>query len=586
MRKCEVGGQAVIEGVMMRGTKGKATAIRKSDGKIEIDMKKIVPITKKYKFLNIPFIRGIFVLIDSLVTGINTLNYSASFFEEDDEESKFELWLKNKFGDKSNDLIVGGTMVLSFALAIALFVALPTSIASLFAALNLNPVLLNLIEAIIRIVILLIYMYSISKMDDIYRVFQYHGAEHKSIFCYEAGEELTVENVRKFPRFHPRCGTNFLFLIMFVSIIIFSFTGWGGFFERLLLRIVLIPIVSGITYELIRWLGKSENILSKVIAYPGLKLQELTTKEPDDDQLEVAIAALMTAEGIKAKEKTIGELLEFGSKKLKEKSIDSYMLDAQLLLGMVLGKDKIYLITNRDKEVSHKDEKEYIALIEKRSSKMPIKYILGETEFMGFDFDVEEGVLIPRGDTEILVEELLSIINEDEELNICDLCSGSGAIGISLAMNRKNIKVDEIDNYDIPEKVTKSNIVKHGLENRVNFIKSDLLEEAIKAEKKYDIIVSNPPYIKACEIEGLMDDVKLYEPHVALDGGEDGLIFYRRIIEESRLTLNENGILAFEIGHDQGLDVRILMEEAGFSNVKLVKDLAGLDRVLLGYFKY
>lgn len=586
MRKCEVGGQAVIEGVMMRGSKGQATAIRKSDGKIEIDMKKIVPITKKYKFLNIPFIRGIFVLIDSLVTGINTLNYSASFFEEDEEESKFELWLKNKFGDKSNDLIVGGTMALSFALAIGLFVALPTSIASLFAALNLNPVLLNLIEAIIRIVILLIYMYSISKMDDIYRVFQYHGAEHKSIFCYEAGEELTVENVRKFPRFHPRCGTNFLFLIMFVSIIIFSFTGWGGFFERLLLRIVLIPIVSGITYELIRWLGKSENILSKVIAYPGLKLQELTTKEPDDDQLEVAIAALMTAEGIKAKEKTIGELLEFGSKKLKEKSIDSYMLDAQLLLGMVLGKDKIYLITNRDKEVSHKDEKEYIALIEKRSRKMPIKYILGETEFMGFDFDVEEGVLIPRGDTEILVEELLSIINDDEELNICDLCSGSGAIGISLAMNRKNIKVDEIDNYDIPEKVTKSNIVKHGLENRVKFIKSDLLEEVIKEEKKYDIIVSNPPYIKACEIEDLMDDVKLYEPHVALDGGEDGLIFYRRIIEESRLTLNENGILAFEIGHDQGLDVRILMEEAGFSNVKLVKDLAGLDRVLLGYFKY
>lgn len=586
MRKCEVGGQAVIEGVMMRGNKGQATAIRKSDGKIEIDMKKIVPITKKYKFLNIRFIRGIFVLIDSLVTGINTLNYSASFFEEDEEESKFELWLKNKFGDKSNDLIVGGTMVLSFALAIGLFVALPTSIASLFAALNLNPVLLNLIEAIIRIVILLIYMYSISKMDDIYRVFQYHGAEHKSIFCYEADEELTVENVRKFPRFHPRCGTNFLFLIMFVSIIIFSFTGWGGFFERLLLRIVLIPIVSGITYELIRWLGKSENILSKVIAYPGLKLQELTTKEPDDDQLEVAIAALMTAEGIKAKEKTIGELLELGSKKLKEKSIDSYMLDAQLLLGMVLGKDKIYVITNRDKEVSHKDEKEYIALIEKRSRKMPIKYILGETEFMGFDFDVEEGVLIPRGDTEILVEELLSIINEDEELNICDLCSGSGAIGISLAMNRKNIKVDEIDNYDIPEKVTKSNIVKHGLENRVKFIKSNLLEEVIKVGKKYDIIVSNPPYIKACEIEGLMDDVKLYEPHVALDGGEDGLIFYRRIIEESRLTLNENGILAFEIGHDQGLDVRILMEEAGFSNVKLVKDLAGLDRVLLGYFKY
>ena len=585
MRKCEVGGQAVIEGVMMRGSKGQATAIRKPNGKIEIDMKKVVPITKRYKFLNIPFIRGIFVLIDSLITGIDTLNYSASLFDEDEEESKFEVWLKSKFGEKSNDLIVGGTMILSFALAIGLFVALPTGIASLFSILNLSPVLLNLIEAMIRITILLIYMYTISKMEDIYRVFQYHGAEHKSIFCYEAGEELTVENVRSFTRFHPRCGTNFLFLIMFVSIIIFSFTGWGGFLERLALRVLLIPIVSGITYELIRWLGKSDNILSKVIAYPGLKLQELTTKEPDDAQLEVAIAALMTAEGIKPDEKTIGELLEIGAKNLKEKDIDTYVLDSQLLLGMVLGKDRIYLITNRDKEVSHKDEKEYMALIEKRSKKMPIKYILGETEFMGFDFDVEEGVLIPRGDTEILVEEILSIIDEDKELDVCDLCSGSGAIGISLALNRKNIKVDEIDNFDIPEKVTKSNIVKHALENRVKFIKSDLLEEPIKLGKKYDIIVSNPPYIKACEINNLMDDVKLYEPHTALDGGEDGLIFYRKIVEESKLTLNKNGILAFEIGHDQGLDVRILMEEAGFSKVKLVKDLAGLDRVLLGYFK-
>lgn len=587
MRKCEVGGQAVIEGVMMRGSKGQATAIRKPNGKIEIDMKKIVPITKKYKFLNIPFIRGIFVLIDSLVTGINTLNYSASFFEEEgEEESKFELWLKNKFGEKSNDLIVGGTMILSFALAIGLFVALPTGIASLFNRMNLQPVALNLIEAIIRIAILLIYMYSISKMEDIYRVFQYHGAEHKSIFCYEAEEELTVENVRRFTRFHPRCGTNFLFLIMFVSIIIFSFTGWGNFFERLALRILLIPVVSGITYELIRWLGKNDNILSKVIAYPGLKLQEFTTKEPDDDQLEVAIAALMGAEGIKPNDKTIGELLDIGSKELKEKNIDTYMLDAQLLLGMVLGKDKIYLITNRDKEVSDKDEKEYIYLIEKRKKRMPIKYILGETEFMGFDFDVEEGVLIPRGDTEILVEELLSIIKENDEIKVCDLCSGSGAIGISLAMNRKNIEVDEIDNFNIPEKVTKSNILKHALENRVKFISSNLLEEPIKDGKRYDVIVSNPPYIKANEINNLMDDVKLYEPHTALDGGEDGLVFYKKIVEESKLTLNNNGVLAFEIGHDQGLDVRILMEEAGFSNVKLVKDLAGLDRVLLGYFKY
>lgn len=587
MRKCEVGGQAVIEGVMMRGSKGQATAVRTPNKEIRIDFKKIVPITKKYKFLNVPFIRGIFVLVDSLITGINTLNYSASFFEDEDEsESKFEIWLKNKFGERSNDLIIGATMILSFAIAIGLFVALPTAIASLFSYLNLHPIALNLIEAVIRMVILLGYMYSISKMEDIYRVFQYHGAEHKSIFCYEAEEELTVGNVKKFSRFHPRCGTNFLFLIMFVSILIFSFTGWGGFLERLILRILLIPVVSGITYELIKWLGKNDNKLAKIIAYPGLKLQELTTKEPDDDQIEVAIAALMKAEGLKPKEKTIGELLDKASKELKEENIDTYILDAQLLLGNVLAKDKLYIITNRDKNVSLKDEKEYFELIEKRKNKMPIKYILGETEFMGLDFNVEEGVLIPRGDTEILVEEVLSIINEEDELNVCDLCSGSGAIGISIANYRKKINVEEIDFYEVPEKVTKKNIIKHGLESRVKFIKSDLLKEPINQGKKYDVIVSNPPYIKADEISNLMDDVKKYEPHTALDGGDDGLVFYKRIIEESKTTLNNEGVLAFEIGYDQGEEVSNLMKEAGFYNIKLVKDLAGLDRVVLGYFKY
>ena len=158
--------------------------------------------------------------------------------------------------------------------------------------------MLNLIEAAIRIIILILYMFLISKMKDIYRVFQYHGAEHKTIFCYEAMEELTVENVKKHSRLHPRCGTNFLFLIMFVSIVIFSFTGWGGIVERLALRIIFIPVVTGISYELIKWLGKNDSMLAKIIAYPGLKLQLLTTKEPDDSQIEVAIASLKAAEGI------------------------------------------------------------------------------------------------------------------------------------------------------------------------------------------------------------------------------------------------------------------------------------------------
>lgn len=583
MRKCDVGGQAIIEGVMMRGSKGLATAVRTPSGKIEVKVKKIKPITKRYKFLNIPIIRGAVILIDSLIVGIKTLNYSASFFEEEEDESKFDIWLKSKLGDKgANDLLVTLTMMISLLMAAGLFLGIPTAIASLFKVFGISPIILNLIEAIIRISILILYMYLISKLEDIYRVFQYHGAEHKTIFCYEAEEKLTVENVRKFGRLHPRCGTNFLFLTMLVSVILFTLTGWGGFLQRLILRIVLMPIVAGITYELIKWLGRTESKVGKVIAYPGLKLQELTTKEPDDDQLEVAIKSLMAAEGIEYK-KTIGELLIDGNKILKEANIDTYILDTQLLLGKVLGKDKLYLITNKEEEVSKFKEKEFYRLINKRKEKMPIKYILKSTEFMGLDFYIEEGVLIPRGDTEILVEEALKFIDKDKEYKVCDLCCGSGAIGISIASLRENTKVDLIDYYDVPEKVTKRNIINHKLNKRANFIKSDLLEEVINEEKKYDILLSNPPYIKEEVIITLMDDVKNYEPHTALSGGEDGLYFYRKIVDDSDKILNENGILAFEIGHDQGEEVSNLMLEKGYQNIKVVKDLAGHDRVVIGH---
>lgn len=582
MKKCDVGGQAIIEGVMMRGSKGLATAIRTPSGKIEVNLKKTKPITKKYKFLNIPIIRGAVVLVDSLIVGIKTLNYSASFFEEDEEESKFDIWLKEKLGDKgANDLLVTFTMMISLLVAAGLFLGIPTAIASLFKNTGISSVVLNLIEAAIRIIILITYMFLISKLDDIYRVFQYHGAEHKTIFCYEAEEKLTVENVRKFGRLHPRCGTNFLFLTMLVSVILFSLTGWGGFWKRLILRIVLMPIVAGITYELIKWLGRTESKLGKIIAYPGLKLQELTTKEPDDAQLEVAIESLKAAEGIEYKKK-IGELLIDGNKILKEANIDTYILDTQLLLGKVLGKDKLYLITNKEEEVSRFKEREFYSLIEKRKNKMPISYILKTTEFMGLDLHVEEGVLIPRGDTEVLVEETLKFMDEDKEYEVCDLCCGSGAIGISIAHFRENSKVDLIDYYDVPEKVTKRNIVKQKLSNRAKFIKSDLLNEVISKEKKYDILVSNPPYIREEVIDTLMDDVKDYEPHTALSGGNDGLDFYRRIVDDSDKVLKENGILAFEIGHDQGVEVSNLLIEKGYKNVMVVKDLAGLDRVVTG----
>lgn len=579
-----MGGQAVIEGVMMRGSKSLATAVRTPKGNIEINYKDNRPITKKHPILNIPFLRGFFVLIESMKIGMESLNYSASFLDDEDEEpTKFELWLEKKLGKRANDVIIGFTMIISFIFSIGLFVALPTGIASIFKNMGASNLALNLIEAFIRISILIGYMYVISKMKDIYRLFQYHGAEHKTIFCYESMEELTVENVRKQPRLHPRCGTNFMFLIMFVSIVIFSCTGWGGIVERLLLRIILIPVVTGISYELIKWLGKSDGKLASIIAYPGLKLQLLTTKEPDDSQIEVAIASLKAAEGIEDLNKTIEELINTGTKTLKDNGIDTARLDTELLLGNVIEKERLYLITHKEETIGKDQCDEFFELIEKRRKKMPVKYILNKCEFMGIDLHVEEGVLIPRDDTELLVDEVLKNILEDDEKQICDLCCGSGAIGISLACLRKNIKVDLLDYYPIPEKVTLINIEKHNLQGRVSFSKSDLLDVSIKASKKYDIIVSNPPYIEEEEIEKLMDDVQKYEPHTALSGGIDGLDFYRKIVNQSIEVLNENGILAFEIGYNQGKAVKSLMEENNFKDVRVIKDFASLDRIVIGH---
>lgn len=294
-----VGGQAVIEGVMMRGSKGVATAVRTPNGNIEVDVKEIIPYTKRNKLLGLPVIRGFVSLVESLVVGIKTLNYSASFFEDEEEEkSKFEAKLEKVFGDKLNDITMGVSLLISLVFAVGLFFILPTFAANFFKKAGIQNLGLNIIEGIIRVLIFITYIYLIGKMSDIKRVFQYHGAEHKTIFCYENNEELTPEKANEFTRLHPRCGTNFLFLVMLVSIILFSLTGWNSVWERMLYRIILLPVVSGVTYEIIKWLGKSDSIISKIVAYPGLKLQEITTREPDSSQLEVAIVALKAAEGL------------------------------------------------------------------------------------------------------------------------------------------------------------------------------------------------------------------------------------------------------------------------------------------------
>ena len=306
-----IGGQAIIEGVMMKGPEKIAMAVRKPDGEIIIEKKNL---KKKNVFFKIPIIRGVFAFVDSMVTGVDALMFSAKFYDDDgnpiEEKNKERIENKEKEDKKENKkkkdkkekkddgeltpAMMYGTVCLSVIITILLFIALPNFIAGLVVDKESSVVLYNGIESIVKIAIFVGYLALVSQMKDIQRVFQYHGAEHKSIFCYENGEELTVENVKKYTRFHPRCGTSFLLFVMVVSILVFSVM--GRFESRLLnvlIRIALMPLIAGLSYEIIRFAGKNvDNKWVSWLSKPGLWLQRLTTREPDEKQIEVAIASL------------------------------------------------------------------------------------------------------------------------------------------------------------------------------------------------------------------------------------------------------------------------------------------------------
>ena len=276
--KITVGGQAVIEGVMMRGPKKVATAVRTPEKKIQLQIKDVNSISERFPILKKPLLRGCVSLGESLVMGIRSLSYSAQMAGEEDEQ----------LSDKE----LASTIFFAFVLAAILFVAIPTGAAKLFHFITDDPVFLNLMEGALRLLIFLGYIAAISAMKDIQRVFQYHGAEHKTIACFEAGEALTVENVRKHTRLHKRCGTSFLLIVMLVSIFVFAFLGWPDLWLRILSRVVLLPVVAGISYEIIKLSANSDNCVLGWAIKPGLWLQYMTTREPDDDMIEVAIESV------------------------------------------------------------------------------------------------------------------------------------------------------------------------------------------------------------------------------------------------------------------------------------------------------
>ena len=584
--KTYIGGQAVIEGVMMRGKTGVATAVRDADGVIRVEAERVTPPEKKKAFLKLPIIRGAVNFFSSLVTGTKILMRSAEVYGGDDgEPSKFEKWLAKTFKVDVMDIVLFFGVALGLAFSIGLFFIIPTILGNLFGKAFPNLLVVRyLIEGLIRIAIFVCYILFTSLIKDVKRTYMYHGAEHKTITCFEKGMDLTVENVRKCRRVHDRCGTTFMFFVMFVSILVYSV--FGAIFPifntniwlRILSRVVLLPLIAGLSYELLKLLAKTDSPLVLPLKLPGLGLQKLTTKEPTDDMIEVAIAAFEKAYKMDedpnepTSEFVCPEKVSVITQKVKKLFVENGIdeSDAEWLVSITSGIKRSEL--NGDVKLKSSEIDKINELAKERLTGRPLCYVLGNCDFYGYEVDVDERVLIPRPETEELVEHTLKSI--DGSKTVLDLCTGSGAIALVVA-KKSGAKVTASDVSSDALKVAESNFKKFDAD--VKTVLSDLYAGL---SEKFDVIISNPPYIKTDDIARLDKEVKDFEPKLALDGGEDGLDFYRKIISGAKEHLNEKGVIYLEIGAEQGKEVAELFGEE--YSVEVIKDVSGKDRIIKG----
>jgi len=584
--KTSIGGQAVLEGVMMRGKTAKAVAVRDEDGIIRLEAERIVPPTKKNKFFSWPIVRGVVSFFDSMVGGMKTMMRSAEVYGEG-EPSKVEKWMAEKLKINLMNVVMAISLILGLGLAIGLFFVLPTFLTGLM---NLsqkeNPFLYTLVEGLVRIVIFILYILLTSLLKDIKRTYMYHGAEHKTISCYEKGLELTVENVRKCPRVHDRCGTTFMFFVIFVGIIVFCLVNplladvlednFTGKLVRILVKIALLPLVSGLSYELLKALAKTSSWIVYPLKLPGLLLQRITTREPDDEMIEVAITSFTKVLKMdedpnepECKFVTAMKLCDLTADikaKFAANGIDES--DAEWLVAIGAGVTRSML--SAENFVSPKNVEKIMTWAIERIDGKPLAYVVGDVDFFGYTIKVDGNVLIPRPETEELVYNVCKYVSRDSK--VLDLCTGSGAIAV--VINKKtDATVFASDVSEDALRVAEANAKLN--DAPVTFIHSDLFNDITE---NFDVIVSNPPYIRTADIDALDSEVKDYEPRMALDGGEDGLDFYRRIAEGAYGHLSKGGMLFLECGYDQAEDITVLL--GNYSNVEIIKDINGVDRII------
>lgn len=604
MRKksVSIGGQAVIEGVMMRGERSMATACRTESGDITVESRYIKPVKEKNVLFRIPVIRGVLNFLSSMVSGVKTLMRSGEVFgEEEGEPSKFEKWLAKTFKIDIYSVVMFISVILGVVLAVGLFVFLPLLIRRGIESLipealagSVGVIVgMNFAEGIIRLIIFVLYIALTSLMKDIRRTYMYHGAEHKTINAYEHDLPLTVENVQKMTTVHDRCGTTFMVLIMVIGVLvltvcdlnlIFSLSdNWAPkplqFLADFGWRLLLMFPIMGISYELLKLMAKFDNVLVRVIKAPGLLLQKLTTRQPDDAMVEVAIKAFNTVLAMDA-DSTVPELT-FDTNMLMKKAMEDLSglvkeeSDLDWMICHVTGLKRSQIKSQTYIKRSQFERLKDIAV--RRASGEPLWQIIGSCNFYGYDIDIDATVLCPRPETEELVCESLKRIGGGAR--ILDMCTGSGCIAVAAA-SLTDATVVAADISADALKVARGNIDKFNLGDRVELVQSDMFASI---EGKYDLIVCNPPYIPSGDIAGLEREVKDHEPLKALDGGEDGLDYYRILAMDASAYLDNAGYLALEVGAGQAGAVKEML--AASYDVEIIKDMQGVERIVMARLK-
>ena len=592
-----IGGQAVMEGIMMRGKSSMATAVRDPEGNIQIESERLPSTEKRSKFLRLPFVRGVVNFVTSLIDGNRVLMRSADVaFPEEEETTKGEKLLKEKHNVDLGGIVSVVSTVAGVVLAMLIFVALPQFVAGFLpfdkTAVGWESVWFNLCEGGIRILIFVAYILLISLIPSLKRVFMCHGAEHKTITCYEEGKELTIENVRECSRVHDRCGTTFLFIVMIVSILVFSLVNIGlaswlytgndriDGILRFVVKVLMLPVVAGVSYEVLRLLAKTKSKFFMIFKFPGLLMQRLTTSEPEDGMIECAIAAFNTVLAMDSDptipEKTfatagkMSALLQNTKKRFRDNNIEEE--EAEWIFALTLNIPKSSVETE-EKILNVAQAKEILRIADERLTGRPLWYVVGDADFCGYKLKVDERVLIPRPETEELT--MLSIAAAEEGNNVLDLCTGSGAIAIAMYNELKKagrkVRMTAVDISEDALALAKENALANNAE--ITFVKSDLFSHI---RERFDLIVSNPPYIPTAEIETLQREVKDHEPRLALDGGEDGLDIYRKIASEAPKYLTRGGMIIMEVGAGQAESVIRLFKNCSYAMI--AKDFNGIDR--------